>query len=72
MLLTLHRNHISERNFLSFKYNSVNKYRKIPDISPGLILFQMHFFGGLITGGVYIRGRLRGGGGGGVDFAVET
>ena len=38
MLLTLHRNHISERNFLSFKYNSVNKYRKIPDISGGNIV----------------------------------
>ena len=23
-----------------------NIYRKIPDISPGLILFQRHFFGG--------------------------
>ena len=26
-------------------------YRKKPDISPGLILFQRHFLGGLYPGG---------------------
>ena len=38
------------------------QYRKISDVSPGLILFQRHFFEAYNGGG---------GGGGGGDFASE-
>ena len=37
-------------------------YRKIPNISPGLITFQRLYLGGLFSGGIIIGG---GGGGGG-------
>ena len=30
-------------------------YRKIPNISPGLIEVRKHFLGGLYSGGAYIR-----------------
>ena len=30
-------------------------YRKIPNISPGLIEARKHFLGGLYSGGAYIR-----------------
>ena len=33
----------------------ISKYRKIPNISPGLIEVRKHFLGGLYSGGAYIR-----------------
>ena len=38
--------------------HKIVKYRKIPNISPGLIEVRKHFLGGLYSGGAYIRGRL--------------
>ena len=34
---------------------TLNIYRKIPILSPGLILFRKHFLGGLFTGRAYYR-----------------
>ena len=42
----------------------INEYHKIPDISPGLILFQRHLVGGGgggITGGLTSGGAYNGG-----------
>ena len=38
-------------------------YRKIPNISPGLIEVRKHLLRGLYSGGAYIRGGLYSGGG---------
>ena len=45
---------------IDFKKISVTvyriEYRKIPNISPGLIEVRKHILGGLYSGGAYIRG----------------
>ena len=49
---------IEQSSFLNvfFYRNKFVRYRKIPDISPGLMLFQRHFLGWLITAGAYNGG----------------
>ena len=42
-----------------FVVPKTNFYRKIPVISPGLILLRKGFLGGLINGGGYIGGEGR-------------
>ena len=37
------------------KFLKYNKYRKIPKISPGAYIFRRPFWGGLISGGGYLR-----------------
>ena len=34
------------------------RYRKIPNISPGLIAIRKHILGGLYSAGAYIRGAI--------------
>ena len=38
------------------KSSSFMRYRKILNISPGLIEVRKHFFGGLYLGGLYLGG----------------
>ena len=48
----------SEKTWTEHLYsdNPWIKYRKIPNISPGLINVRKHFLGGLYSRGAYIRG----------------
>ena len=42
--------------FVLFAISSLNKYRKIPNVSPGLIEVFKHFLGGLYSGGLIFGG----------------
>ena len=52
MKKAIHR--ISKSTFRIDKGKSLIIYRKIPNITPGLIEVRQHFFGGLIFGGHFV------------------